>query len=297
MKYTSCSIALIILAISMPRTLHGQSAKPLVELPLDFEKNLPVASIHVNGSPQLFILDSAAASCVMDDAAAAQVGLTASVRALSSGSGGMVAVGLARGARLQLSGLEIGVENVVLTSLAGLGFQKAVHGIIGFPLFGKYVVEIDYPGKAARIFTPGTFQAPQGAEIIPLWMTDGPTARGQLKLAGQEAIEADFQLDTGSSHVLTVCKPFVDRHQLLKKVAGLRAERTSGLGGTSPDMVGRIESVTLGSNCIRNPEVRFSTHAAGTLSTPRFGANLGNAFLNTWIVIFDIPGSRLMLRR
>ena len=209
----------------------------------------------------------------------------------------MVTVGLARGLRLSFTGLEIDLETAVLSSLHGLGFKKSIQGILGFPLYGKYVVEMDYPGRMVRIYSPNGYQAPATGQVIPLWITDGPTVRGRLKLLGQEPLEADFQLDTGSSHVLTVCKPFVDKHQMLKKVADLKTDRTFGLGGNSPDMVGRIESVTVGAYSIQNPEVRFSTHATGTLATERFSANLGNGFLNSYTVIFDMPHSRLILKR
>ena len=291
-------VIIVILLCSIAYPLQGQTAsKPLFELPIEFEKNLPLVSISVNGASLLFILDSAAASCVIDDEAAAQIGIKAGQSALSSGSGGIETVGLAHGIQLSFPGLDIDLETAVLSSLRGLEFKKPIHGVLGFPLFGKYVVELDYPGRRVRVYNPNNYQAPAAGEIIPLWITDGPTVRGRLKLPAQDPVEADFQVDTGSSHVLTVCKPFVDKHQMLKKVADLKADRTFGLGGSSPDMVGRIESVTVGAFSIQNPEVRFSTHATGTLATERFSANLGNGFLNSYTVIFDLPHSRLILKR
>ncbi len=121
--------------------------------------------------------------------------------------------------------------------------------------------------------------------------------RARLKFADEKAIEADFHLDTGSSHVLTVWKSFVDQYQMLARVPDLQPGKTIGIGGSSPDMVWHVESVGLGSFLIRNPEVRFSTHAAGPLASARFAANLDNGFMSAWTVIFDIPHSRLMLIR
>ena len=297
-NYSPCRVAIVFLICSIPHLLQGETSnKPLTELPIEFEKNLPLASIRVNGSALLFILDSAAASCVIDDVAAGQIGIKASQSALSSGSGGMVTVRLTHGIRLSFTGLEIDLETAVLSSLHGLGFKKSIQGILGFPLYGKYVVEMDYAARIVRIYSPNGYQAPAAGQVIPLWITDGPTVHGRMKLPGQDPLEADFQVDTGSSHVLTVCKPFADKHQMLKKLADLKADRTLGLGGGSPDMVGRIESVTVGAYSIQNPEVRFSTHATGTLATEHFSANLGNGFLNSYTVIFDVPHSRLILKR
>ena len=185
----------------------------------------------------------------------------------------------------------------MLTGLEKLGFEKPVHGILGFPLFGKHVVEIDYANRRARIFDAATFQPAQDAEALKLWMTDGPTVRGRLNLTGREEMEADLQLDTGSSHVLSLCKPFVDRHHLLEKLPGLVDGVTQGIGGGSKDKVGRIARITLGSASMEQPEVRFLTQAGGTLATDRFAANLGNGFLSRHVVTFDIPHGRLFLRR
>ncbi len=275
---------------------EARAARPLAELPLELDKNLPLASILVNGTPVVFILDSAANGCVIDAKKAASIGIKATDSAMASGSGGMTTVELARGIRLGLGAVEIVPEFAVLTALDGLGFEKPVHGILGFPLFGKHVVEIDHAARRVRIFDSAEYQPAPEADALALWMTDGPTVRGRLRLAGGEEIEADIQLDTGSSHVLTVCKPFVDRHRLLEKVQGLVDGETRGIGGGSKDKVGRIAGIALGRATIEQPEVRFSTHAEGTLATERFGANLGNGFLSRHVVTFDVPHGRLFLR-
>ena len=207
----------------------------------------------------------------------------------------MVAVKLARGVQLRQAGVEINLDYAAVTGLDHLRFKKAIHGIIGFPLFSKYIVEIDYRGSAVRIYSPKDYRPSSGGHVIRVWMTDGPTVRGRLKLPEQETLETDFQVDTGSSHVLTICKPFVDKHRMLDKVKDLRRGQTLGLGGASPDMVGRIDSVAVGPYSVHNPDVRFSTNSSGSLASNRFSANLGNGFLNRYTVIFDLPNLRLIL--
>ncbi len=58
----------LTLAGFMPNEPNSPPRKPVAEFPLDFEMNLPLVRLLVSGSPQLFILDSAAVSCVMDEA-------------------------------------------------------------------------------------------------------------------------------------------------------------------------------------------------------------------------------------
>jgi hypothetical protein len=279
MRLERCAafVGFVVLVLS---TAPADAAEPLADLPLQFEKNLPLASIRVNGTPLLFILDSAANGCVLDADAAAAIGVRPTDSATASGSGGTTTVSLARGVGLRLGGIETVPEYVVLAGLANLRFQKPVRGVLGFPLFGRYVVEIDYANRRARVFDPATYEHPAGAEALELWMTDGPTVRGRLSLTGGEEVDADLQLDTGSSHVLTLCKPFVDRHRLLGKVPGLVDGETQGIGGGSKDKVGRIARVAVGRASVERPEVRFVTQGGGTLARGRFDANLGNAFLS-----------------
>ncbi len=275
---------------------HGRPANaPLEELPLRFEKTLPLVSLVVNGSPLTFILDTASVDVAIDTRAAAGHGIAADTDGISTGSGGNVAVKIAHRVRLKHGRVEVIPDYVVLTSLEPLRFTTPIDGIAGLPLFRKYVVEIDYGAAVARIYAAGDYRPPADGHVFRAWLTHGPTVRGRLKLPGNAPLDADFQLDTGSAHVLTICKPFVDRHRMLAKVKTLEPGGTLGLGGGSPDMVGRIDSVAVGPYSISNPEVRFSTHATGSFATTLFSANLGNGFLNRYTVTFDLPHSRVIV--
>lgn len=268
-----------------------------VVLPMRMEKNLPLVQVTVNGAQTLtFILDSAAANCVVDRARAAALGLNESGSAISSGSGGAQQVGLLVGVHLNLGELEIRPPRSITFDMKSLAFQSPVAGILGFPLFGKYIVEIDYPGSRVRIFQPGSYQPSPTADMLPIRMTIGPVVRGSIRVRGQRPIEADMQLDTGSAHVLTICSPFVDRHQLLDSADEVAPGTTRGFGGATVDMVGRIEEVRIGRFAADKPVVRFSRQTTGTLgSEQHYSANLGGEFMKNYKVTFDIPGSRLFL--
>jgi hypothetical protein len=77
-------------------------------------------------------------------------------------------VELVRGVRLGLGPLEIVPRFVVLTALEGLGFEKPVVGVLGSPLFGEHVVEIDYARRRFRVFEPNRYQPPPEADSLRL---------------------------------------------------------------------------------------------------------------------------------
>jgi hypothetical protein len=215
---------------------------------------------------------------------------------MSSGSGGAQQVGILTGVHLNLGGVEIRPPRSFAFDMKSLAFQSPVEGILGFPLFGKYVVEIDYPGSRVRIFQPDSYRPSSKAAMLPMRMTTGPVVRGSIRVRGKKPIEADMQLDTGSAHVLTVCSPFVDRHRLLDSADEVSPGETRGFGGPAVDMVGRIEEVRIGRFAVEKPIVRFSRQTSGSFgSEQHYSANLGGEFMKNHKVTFDIPGSRLFL--
>lgn len=267
------------------------------EFPIELHKNLPLAPIRVNGSdPLTFILDSAAAHCVLDSKRAVGLGLKVAGAAQSSGSGGSVLVELVHNVRLNMNGIEIVPERVLAFDVKQLSFGRPVDGILGWPLFGNYVVEIDYPGLRTRIFDTAQYRPPESGEVIPIRMTTGPTVRGKLQVRGLAPIEGDFQIDTGSAQVLTLCAPFVKKNKLLERVEGLVPGQTLGLGGKSLDLVGRIQAVSVGSFSVEDPEVHLSQSSVGSFATDEnYSGNLGGEFLRHYRVTFDIPHSHLIL--
>lgn len=271
----------------------------VAEMPMQLEKNLPLAQVRLNGSaPLWFILDSAAAELVVDRGRAQELGLRIAGAAISSGSGGEQAVGLVEGVTADIGGVKIQPQRVLTFDLAALKFEHKVEGIIGSPLFGRYVVEIDYPGLKVRVWRREEYRVPAGAKVLTMRMTTGPVVRGTLKVKGKAPLEADVQLDTGSAHVLTVVTPFVDRNGLLEAAEELRPGQTLGFGGAAVDMVGRIEEVSVGPMVAERPEVRLSRMTEGAFGSERdYAANAGGELFKGYKVTFDIAGGRLMVER
>ena len=91
---------------------------------MKMEKNLPLVQITVNGAENLtFILDSAAAGCVVDRERATALGLSVSGSAMSSGSGGAQQVGVLHGVLLNLGGVEIRPPRCFTFDMKSLAFQ------------------------------------------------------------------------------------------------------------------------------------------------------------------------------
>ena len=268
-----------------------------VAVPITMEKNLPLVQMKVNGGEVLtFIVDSAAAGCVIDQERASALGLATSDRGVSSGSGGTQTVVLLKPVVLEAGGVEVAPPRCYGFDMRSLKFTGRVDGIIGHPLFVRYVVELDYPGLSMRLFELGSYAAPAGAEVLPMRMTTGPVVRGTLRVAGKPAIGMDMQLDTGSAHVLTVVTPFVDRHKLLAAAGELVEGKTLGFGGAAADVVGRVEEVSVGRFAAAKPTVRFSRQTTGSFGSEKhYQGNLGGGFFKAHRVVFDFAAQKLVI--
>jgi hypothetical protein len=286
---------LLVALLTCSIVAAGHASGPVV-LPLTFEKNLPLAPVAVNStSSATFILDSAASGCLIDTDRAAAIGLKATAKAFSRGSGGLQQVDVIPHLRLALGQITIETDCYTL-DMHSLGFNSHVDGVLGMPLFGQHVVEIDYPGSKVRIFRPHEYHPSRNAEAIPIRVAVGPIVRGCIRLRGRHPIEFDMQLDTGSAHVLTVCTPVVDRYQLLEFADEIVPGRTRGVGGNTPDVTGRIEGVCIGRFLLDNPLVHFSRDTKGAFASEQyFAANLGGGFMKHYKVTFDIPGLKVYL--
>ena len=286
---------LLCLALSAPL---WAAVEPLASFPIVLEKNLPLAQVRIGASePVWFILDSAAAHCVIDSQVVKQLALAAVDQAITSGSGGSVQVPLLKNTPLDLGGLKILPDRTLAYDLSGLKFVHPVAGILGMPLFGNYVVDLDYPRQVARIYATKDYVPPPGAIRIPSRMTTAPTIAAVVELTGRQPYTIDVEVDTGSAHVLTLCSPFVRREKLLDAATELKTGRTLGIGGASPDSTGKIKALTIGPFRIADPEVRFSSSEKGSLATDVFQGNVGSGFLKDYRVIFDIPHNQMWLCR
>lgn len=291
-------VLILVAVVALPTITDGEFAtmRPVV-LPMTMEKNLPLVQISVNDTPDLtFILDSAASGCLIAKDRAEALGLKPAADGITSGSGGFQHVGIVRGLRLKLGEVQLAPTDCYTFDMSQWRFHTRVDGVLGSPLFRKYVVEIDYPGLRVRIFHSRRYRPSAKAERLPMRVTVGPIVRGSIRVRGKAPIELDMQLDTGSAHILTLCTPTVDRLRLLESADELTAGTTHGVGESSSDMTGRIEEVRLGRLVAENPVVRFSRQTNGALGSEQYySGNIGGDFLRRYKVTFDFSGSRVFL--
>lgn len=174
---------------------------------------------------------------------------------------------------------------------------RRVDGIIGVEFFRKYVVEIDYPARQVRVFSPDAFVYSSAGEVLSVTYDRRlPLVAGSVTPFGRDPIPARFQVDTGgaSPHVM-FWKGFIEKHDLSAGTRGLTEVQVTAFTGTTTQKQGRIQAIQIGKILVPEPEVGLNDFQFGDPKV--FDGNLGSGFLKRFNVIFDLPRDRMILEQ
>jgi len=170
----------------------------------------------------------------------------------------------------------------------------AVDGMIGFEVFRRLVVRIDYAHKMLTFLEPSRFSPEAAGIAVPFEFYDHlPFVQGFI-----DDFPADFDIDTGSRSELDVTAPTVMGYHLRDKYPNGVSNVTGwGVGGPSHAFVVRLQSIQLGSVRVASPVVDLSEDRAGSMSDSNYQGNIGSGLLSRFVVTFDYGHQKMYLTR
>ena len=279
---------------------NAQSRRPR-RIPFETTNNLVILRGSINGSKPLdFILDTGASTSVISDSRAKDLGLKLEGKTDATTQGGSIEASFVKGVSLNLSGIEFPAMTLAAIRLSGLeaGLGRKIDGILGYEIFNRFVVEIDYVSKVVTFYEPEVYKYSGRGEIIPISIEDNtPFVTGRI--AGPKLIKGNFLIDTGAPGILNIAGPFAAKHQLLDSVPHT-ISITSGalLAGRSTGKIGRLKSFQMGRLVIENPLVNFSQDTAGSEgdeASTEYGGLIGGEILRRFKLIIDYSRKQIIL--
>ena len=267
--------------------------------PATLTNNLVVLPTRVNGSQELpFILDTGASATVIDRRQAGNLGLSITPGADVSTGGGNVEASQIKGVTLKIGDLSLPDLNVVAIDLAGLsaGLGQPIAGILGYDVFQRYVVEIDYAPGLVSFHEPARYVPVSGGEIIPIDIEEQtPFVRVSILGLPDAPPPAKIEFDTGKTGALTLVREFVDAYP--PRPGYRRVAITAGalLPGQVPAFVTRIQGLQLGRFTVDDVVTTIvpDREAAGVAGTTV--GILGGEALKRFRVVIDYSRSRVIL--
>ena len=264
-------------------------------LPFELLNNHIYVQATIDGKGPLRLLVDTGGANVLTPAAAVALGIEAQGAFEATGAGeGSEEVGLAQVAELRLGGVQLSDQIFYVIPLTDMEKVEGVEfsGLVGFEVFKRFVVTIDYEGLRLSLTRPEAFIDRGFGTVVPFTFNEQiPEVEGSI-----DGIPGRFTLDTGSRSTLTLHAPFVAEHKLQAKYGARVPALTGwGVGGGVKSYPARAGSLKLGDLTVPTPVIDLFVGEEGSFADRYVAGNVGGGLLKRFTVTFDYARQRLIV--
>ena len=277
-----------------PGTYAWLNGKKSTTVPFRLYRNHVHVEAEFNGARKLeLILDTgmpAPGVLLMGGAAVRELNLAYAGEARVGGAGGgSFPAKVAAGVALRIGDLLLREQTAIVKAdaadQAGQGVNETIvdaSGVIGFALFGRLVVAIDYDRMLLTLSEPDDFNYQgQGSRLPLAFESNFPFVDCAAQLAHGKSVSLKMIVDLGATHALSLnigAQPDIQAPGKFIRFWG------RGAGGEVSGRLGRIRSLSLGKYALSNIVAGF--HDAKLMPLEKDG-NLGSDVLRRFNLIFD----------
>jgi hypothetical protein len=276
-----------------------------ITIPFQLYNNLIVVKITYNNFLTLnFILDTGVRSAILTDSKMALLMNPKYVRPVKIGGlGGENEIDalIATGLSFTMAGLTGKDQLMIILTEDVFSLSKFigtdVHGILGYEIFNRFVVEIDYKNKVLKLIEPTKYKRSGRGEMFPITIEDTkPYLNAEVRIK-DKAFPVKLIVDTGAGHALALYEGTHPGIHLPDTV--LRSMLGRGLNGTIEGYYGRIRNMTLGKFKLNNIVTSFpdSIEVGSNFMSNGRNGNLGGEILNRFKVTFNYQQSYIILEK
>ena len=303
----SLSVSLVLLtslsvaaAEDEPGRFHFTSGQRQVEIPFYTFNNQVIIPVVVNDKvPLNFILDSGASQAIFFDRKLAQnlgIGFGRRIQFSGVGNGNSVTAFRARGVKLGLPGIEGDMMGMAILNSDYLDMKRFdIHGIIGYQLFVRFAIKLDYQRQIMTLMEPHGYN-PEGYEALEVAIENSkPYINTSICLPDQREIPLRMLIDTGGSFGLSLINGLHPDIHPPKDSEKIRLG--SGLGGKLQGFNGTAV-LKLNENLATESEAIFINHTEFSRKgeDPGKQGSIGNTLLRDFVVIFDYTNSKVLFQ-
>ena len=321
MLLSICAIRLLIIGhlLAAPFALVGQSQQRgfhltnqrdrRVAIPFELHSNLIVIPVKVNDGEDLrFILDTGVRTAILTNGGYVDGIPSVNDRIISlmgAGNRGEISAYVSSGVSFALPDGVAAVGNSILILKddylqldSFLGTR--IHGILGYELFSRFVVEIDYMRQQIVLHRPDTFRPRRSFKEVPISILDTkPYIDGvRLRLNDSTEIAIRLMIDTGASHSLMLNQTADERITVPdKNISGYLGR---GLSGEIYGHMARVPYLSIDKFDLKDVTASFPEFSEFTETLSRripHQGNIGGSVLKRFRVIFDYANGKLYLKK
>ncbi len=294
MVLLNLAAALSVQAQKIGFYLQGNAKREVI--PFKTYNNLIILTLYVNGKvPMKFILDTGVRSIIFFDKDVTDVlGMHYQKKIRIRGVGEIeeivayITTGLnfryrsLRGT--SVTALVLGEDYLQLRNYLGTD----VHGIIGYDIFKRFIVGINYESHLITLTRPEYFKKKKKFQAIPLEIINTkPFVNIPVFINDSTEIQANLMIDTGASHALVLHADSIGLLQLPPENIEMILGR--GLSGEILGNIAYIKGCRLGNYMVNDVLASFpekTSYPDSLLTSGREGV-IGGEILGKFHLIFD----------
>jgi predicted aspartyl protease len=266
---------------------------PVITVPFILNFDHIIIPLSLNGSEPLnFLFDSGAGGTLITNEAADSLGFKSSVNRKNVGVSGSHKVGVIKGVKLAVEDNKIG--NITLLStdmpLEEMDDGRNVHGVIGYPILSRYIVEIDYIKSLLILYNRSSYAYTGNGQTLPINIVSNlPIAGATVVMYNDTAFEGDFLVDTGARSYMIISAPSVIHYNMADNIGDYYSVRAK-IGSSQKRAKirhGKLKSLQFAGNNFEDVPVSLSSDSKGVLSMSDIDGIIGNRLLMRYKIIFD----------
>ncbi|RYZ54101.1 MAG: signaling protein, partial [Chitinophagaceae bacterium] len=235
-----------------------------------------------------FVLDTGSGGISLDSTTALYFGVKPEPSSrLIRGIAGVRTVSFLNHKKLHLPGLTIDSLNFhvsnydILTAVYG----ERIDGIIGYSVFSRYIIKINYDSTQVEFWTKGAIKYPRGGHMLRPSIGSLPVHSARAR--DEKAIETRFLIDLGAGLNVLFSRDFIKDSSLLRKNRKLYVKEAEGLGGKVDMHLTVMKEFRLGPYKFRNVPINVFDDDYNVTSYPQLGGLIGNDLLRRFNVVIN----------
>ena len=277
-----------------------------VTIPFDVYNNLIVIDVLLNRSlPLKFVLDTGVRSTVLTEKTLTDLlNLTYARKITIRGAGGMKLVDafVVNDVTMNIGRIEgnghavLVLEEDLLQLKNFLGVN--VHGILGYELFSRFIVDINYDKKIITFSRPDTFKKKKKFKELPLTVEDTkPYILANYIIRGTKPMRGKFMLDTGASH--TMLLDVRSNNSISVPDPNIASSLGRGLAGNIFGQVARVDKMWVDEYVFEELIAIFPDPSNYEVSLEKNFRNgtFGGGMMSRYHIIFDYVHGKIYVKK
>jgi predicted aspartyl protease len=279
---------------AMAATAHIDDPSGVARIKFQLVNNHIYVDGRINGKPARLVVDTGGFN-MLTPAGARKLGIAGEGKLSAAGTGeNRTDLEIGHAQSVSVGAVTLDAPVFYITDLGRLAAVEGVEfdGLVGYELFRRFGVQIDYAGAQLTIAEPARFAAPAGATELPFELDDHqPIVAGTI-----DGLPIRISVDTGSRSSLTLHSPFVRKNALLARYgANVESVTGWGVGGAQRGYPARLGSLQLGDLHVDGIAADLFAGDKGSFANPDIGGNIGGGVLRRFTVAFDYANRRMYL--